>query len=165
LKRREEEEFRNASPARRLATLERRMRMAEREGDFDTAAIEKTYKKPHRRLNSECSQQAQASVKLKTKLAKQQAKLDKKFNRAQESRENESPISKVFNRILRRNSRGKEAMVESDLASALRSSGEDLISGASPSVWSEDSIERLRGLSVQTVVHIGRAARLAPVPF
>lgn len=71
LKRREEEGFRNASPARRLATLERRMRMAEREGDFDTAAIEKTYKKPHRRLNSECSQQAQASVKLRTKLAKQ----------------------------------------------------------------------------------------------
>ncbi|GAB7328291.1 hypothetical protein MBLNU13_g00296t1 [Cladosporium sp. NU13] len=165
LKRDEEQQFRDGSPRRRLATLERRLRIAEQEGDFDTAAIEKTYKKPHRRLNSECSQQSQASVKLKTKLAKKQAKSNKTFRRAQESRENESPISKVFNRILRRNSRGKELMVESAPASALGSSGGDAISAASSSVWSEDSIERSRGLSVQAVVHIGRAARMAPVPF
>jgi hypothetical protein len=141
------------------------MRIAEQEGDFDTPAIEKTYKKPHRRLNSECSQQSQASVKLKTKLAKKQAKSDKTFRRAQESRENESPISKVFNRIFRRDSHGKEVAVESDPASALSSSSDDASSGAGESVWSEDTIERLRGLSVQAVVHIGRAARLAPVPF
>ena len=165
LKRLEEHHFRDASPRRRLAALERRMRIAEQEGDFDTAAIEKTYKKPHRRLNSECSRQSQASVKLKTKLAKKQAKSNKSFRRAQESRENESPISKVFNLILRRNSRGKEVAVESNPASGLESSGDDVSSAASSSVWSEDSIERLRGLSVQTVVHIGRAARLAAVPF
>lgn len=165
LKRLEEQHFRDASPRRRLVTLERRMRIAEQEGDFDTPAIEKTYKKPHRRLNSECSQQSQASMKLKTKLAKKQAKSDKTFRRAQESRENESPISKVFNRIFRRNSHGKEVAVESDPASALSSSSDDASSGAAESVWSEDTIERLRGLSVQAVVHIGRAARLAPVPF
>lgn len=165
LKRLEEQHFRHASPRRRLVALERRMRIAEQEGDFDTPAIEKTYKKPHRRLNSECSQQSQASVKLKTKLAKKRAKSDKTFRRAQESRENESPISKVFNLIFRRNSRGKQVAVESNAASALGSSSDDASSVAAESVWSEDTIERLRGLSVQAVVHIGRAARLAPVPF
>jgi len=165
LKRLEEHQFRDASPRRRLVTLERRMRIAEQDGDFNTPAIEKTYKKPHRRLNSECSQQSQASVKLKTKLAKKQAKSDKTFRRAQESRGNESPISKIFNLMFRRNSREKEVMVESDPASALSSSGDDASSSAAESVWSEDTVERLRGLSVQAVVHIGRAARLAPLPF
>lgn len=165
LKRLEEHHFRDASPRRRLVTLERRMRIAEQDGDFNKTAIEKTYKALHRRLNSECSQQSQASVKLKTKLAKKQAKSDKKFRRMQESRENESPISKVFNLMFRRNSREKEVMVESDPASALSSSGGDASSSAAESVWSEDTVERLRGLSVQAVVHIGRAARLAPLPF
>ena len=103
--------------------------------------------------------------KLKTKLAKKQARSDKTLSRAPESRENESPISKVFNLIFRRNSRGKQVAVESNAASALGSSSNDASSGAAESVWSEDTIERLRGLSVQAVVHIGRAARLAPVPF
>ena len=168
-KRLEEEQFRVAGPHRRLMVLERGVRIAEQEGAFDTTAIEKSYKKPHQRLNSECSQQSQASMKLKVKLAREQAKSDKNFRRAQEGGDKESPISKVFNRIWRRNSRGKDVAVQSHPASGLGSSGDDVSSGAAPSVWSEDTIERLRGLSVQAVVHIGRAAQLAahlaPVPY
>lgn len=168
LKRLEEEEFRDASPERRFVLIERGLRIAEAQGAFDTAGIEKTYKKPHRRLNSECRQQSQASIKLKVKLAKKAAKSDKKFRRCQRSRDNESPIAKLFNRIWRRNSRGKEAMVESDPASGLGSSGNDASSDASQSAWSEDTIDRQRTMSIEAVLHIGRAiglaAQQAPVP-
>jgi hypothetical protein len=153
--------FSRDNPQRRLAEMERGVRIAERDGAFDTAAIETSYKKPHRRLNSECRQQSQASAKLKIKTARAAAKSDKEFRRAQESRNNESPIAKVFNRIWRRNSRGTEVMVESDPASGL----EDSSSGATGSAWSEDTADRLRTTSIQAVVHIGRAARLASVPF
>ena len=169
LKRLEEQEFRDASPERRFVLIERGLRIAEAQGAFDTAVIEKAYKKPHQRLNSECRQQSQASIKLKVKLAKKAAKSDKKFRQRQESRDNESPISKVFNKLWRRNSRGQEAMVESDPASGLRSSGNDASSDASQSAWSEDTIDRQRTMSIEAVVHIGRAvglaAQQAPVPF
>lgn len=153
--------FSRDNPQRWLAEMERGVRIAERDGAFDTAAIEKSYKKPHRRLNSESSQQSQASAKLKVKTARVAAKSDKEFRRAQEGRDKESPISKVFNRIWQKNSRGNEVMVESDPASGL----DDSSSGATGSAWSEDTVDRLRTMSMQAVIHIGRAVQLAPVPF
>jgi hypothetical protein len=153
--------FSRDNPQRWLAEMERGVRIAERDGAFDTAAIEKSYKKSHRRLNSESSQQSQASAKLKVKTARAAAKSDKEFRRAQEGRDKESAISKVFNQIWRRNSRGNEVMLASDPASGL----EDSSSGATGSAWSEDTADRMRTMSIQAVVHIGRAAQLAPVPF
>lgn len=153
--------FSRDNPQRWLAKMERGVRIAERDGAFDTAAIEKSYKKPHRRLNSESNQQSQASAKLKVKTARAAAKSDKEFRRAQEGRDKESAISKVFNQIWRRNSRGNEVMLASGQASGLENS----ISGATGSAWSEDTADRMRTMSIQAVVHIGRAAQLAPVPF
>jgi hypothetical protein len=98
--------FSRDNPQRWLAEMERGVRIAERDGAFDTVAIEKQYRKPHRRLNSESSQQSQASAKLKVKTARAAAKSDKDFRRAQESRNDESPISKVLSRVWWRNSRG-----------------------------------------------------------
>ena len=159
----EEQQFIRENSSHHLVMMEREVRIAERQGAFSAAAREKTYKKPHQRLGSECSQQSQASVKLKAKVAKAKAKSDKEFRRWSEGRD-ESPISKVFSKLWRKNGRGKESMMESDPPSELESSAEGPTSSAtqsSGSVWSEDSVNGRRGDNVEAAVHAGRAARQA----
>ena len=161
VERQEEEMLTYDNPRRDVALIERRLRIAERQGQFSSAAREETFKESHRRLGSESSQQTLASIKLKTKPAKAKAKSDKRFRRWSEDRD-ESPVRRIFNKLWRRNGRGKEAMVESDPSSGLESSVEDSTFSAtesSNSPWSEDEADRRQGDNVQAAAHAGRAVR------
>jgi hypothetical protein len=86
------------NPRRDVALIERRLRIAERQGAFSSTTREETFKKSHRRLGSESSQQTMASIKLKTKLAKAKAKSDKRFRRWSEDRD-ASPVRRIFNKL------------------------------------------------------------------
>jgi hypothetical protein len=144
-----------------LAIMERGVRIAERQGAFSSATREKTFKLPHRRLGSESSQQSQASIMLKTKLAREKAESDRQFRRLSEDRD-ESPVRKVFNKLWRRNGRGKESVVESAAPSSLESSAENFTSSATQSsgeVSREDRADRQRGDNVEAAAHAGRAVQ------
>lgn len=162
----EQQRVMRGDPQLRLTMMEREVRIAEREGAFTPAARERNFKRVQR-LRSESSEQSQASVKYKARVARAQTKSDKRFQRWKEGRE-ESPISKVFNRVWRRNGRGKESMMESDPASELLSSAEESSSSGSQSsvsAWSEDSVDRCGGDNVEAARFAGRAMQQAPMSW
>lgn len=166
----EEEQRRlHRHPREHLAMMERELRIAERQGAFTDAAFEKKFKKAHRRLKRADSEQSQASIKLKAKVARKKSESDGKFRRWSETKDL-SPMSRVLKRIGRRNRADSAAEEESEVRSEMPRSEEDedenaRSRGSVASLESQASTDEWREGNVEAARFAGWALQSAPYPF
>lgn len=154
----------------RLMMMERQLRIAEREGAFTATGRKAMFKRSHIRQRR-TSEQSQASVKLKKKIAKRQKKSDKEFKRWLNG--DDVPWhSRLWTKMTRRWSRSSEkSPLQADLAEqdlpgdSGFESGESGESSGSTSGNYTDSDDEWRGDDWEASRYVGWALQSAPTIF
>lgn len=156
----------NYTTRERLMIMERRVRIAERSGDFSPVGREAMFKKSHK-LQSRTSEQSQASIKLKKKVAERQQKSDRQFQRWKEGSSG-PPLLRLWDRVRRRSSGGEKSQIEANLSywqlpgdSGFLESEESELDDSttdedSDDEWREGNVEALRyaGWALQSALAI-----------
>lgn len=153
-------------PHEDMAMLARGVRIAERRGDFSTAARERTFKNLNRLCRTD-SAQSKASIEFKNKSARKKTKSDSRFRRWSEFR-SLSPISEAFKRVWRKNSTEVQSAEESGSRSEVLRSAEDETSSPREAIeapLSRDSTDEWREGNVEAARYVGWTLQSAPQPF
>lgn len=146
-------------PQEDLAMLARGVRIAERRGDFKTAARERTFKNLNRLCRTD-SAQSQASIGFKAKSARKKTKSDSRFSRWSEFRS--------LKRLWRKNGAEMRSAEESGSRSeVLRSDEDERSSSREPvaTLLSRDSTDEWREGDVEAARFAGWTLQSAHQPF
>lgn len=146
-------------PHEDMAMLARGVRIAERRGDFKTAARERTFKNLNRLCRTD-SAQSKASIEFKAKSARKKTKADSRFRRWSEFRS--------LKRVWRKNGAEMRSAEESGSRSEVLRSAEDETSSPREVIeapLSRDSTDEWREGNVEAARYVGWTLQSAPQPF